>query len=171
MNKNNTFPFLLIFLLFGAVGLYREYFFGNYNNMMYFMYNGDTTVPVRPDFQFFLHLSYKTVYYLKYVFTLVFFAAFFTLSYICLKRFTGDKKILKWLTYSYLVLLLLSSILMLWTYFFRNNFESDEYSVSRWLMGIAQSPLPVLFFIATSKLNQELRIKNYELRFFRILNS
>lgn len=145
--------FILFFVLFGALGLYREYFFGNYNNMMYFMYNGDTTVPVRPDFHFFLNFSYKTVYYLKYIFTLVFFLAFFGLSYFCVKKFTDDKKILKWFTYSYLLLLLLSSVLMLWTYFLRNNFESDEYSVSRWLMGIAQSPLPALFFIATSKLN------------------
>lgn len=49
---------------------------------------------------------------------------------------------------------------MLWAYFVKVNLESDEYSVSRWLMGIAESPLPVLFFIATSKLNEELRIKN-----------
>lgn len=156
MKKNKALTFILFFLLFGALGLYREYFFGNYNNMMYFMYNGDSTVPVRPDFLFFLNFSYKTVYYLKYIFTLLFFAAFFTLSYFCVKRFTDDKKIWKWFTYSYLLLLLLSSVLMLWTYFLRNNFESDEYSVSRWLMGIAQSPLPALFFIATSKLNKNL---------------
>jgi hypothetical protein len=162
MLKNKYLLFILFFLLFGVLGLYREYFFGNYNNVMYFIYNGKTTVPVRSDFQMFLGLSYKTVYYLKYIFTLVFFTAFFILSYLSVKVFTGNKKILKWFTYSYLVLLLLSSVLMLWTYFFRTNFESDEYSVSRWLMGIAQSPLPALFFIATAKLNEELRMKNEE---------
>ncbi len=160
MQKNKYILFALFCLLFGALGLYREYFFGNYNNVMYFMYNGDTTVPVRRDFHIFLGFSYKTVYYLKYFFTVLFFVAFFTLSYLSIKAFTVDKKILKWFTYSYLLLLLLSSVLMLWTYFFRANFESDEYSVSRWLMGIAQSPLPALFFIATAKLNAELRIKN-----------
>ena len=156
MTKNRTFLILFFVVAFALLGYYREYFFGNYNNVMYFMYNGDTTVPVKPDFHMFLSLSYKTVYYLKYVFTVVFFAVFFTLSYLSIKVFTGDKKILKWFTYSYLLLLLLSSVLMLWTYFFRADFESDEYSVSRWLMGIAQSPLPALFFIATSKLNKKL---------------
>lgn len=156
MMKNRFVLVLFFIVAFALLGYYREYFFGNYNNVMYFMYNGDTTVPVRPDFHIFLSLSYKTVYYLKYVFTIVFFAAFFTLSYLSIKVFTGDKKILKWFTYSYLLLLLLSSVLMLWTYFFRTNFESDEYSVSRWLMGIAQSPLPALFFMATSKLNKKL---------------
>jgi hypothetical protein len=160
MLKNKYLLFILFFLLFGVLGLYREYFFGNYNNVMYFMYNGDTTVPVRPDFQLFLGFSYKTLYYLKYVFTLIFFIAFFILSYLSVKVLTGDKKILKWFTYSYLLLLLLSTLLMVWTYFFRTNFESDEYSVSRWLMGIAQSPLPALFFIATAKLNEELRVRS-----------
>ncbi len=160
MLKNKTFLIIVFVAAFGLLGYYREYFFGNYNNAMYFMYNGDTTVPVRPDFQMFLNLSYKAVYYLKYVFTIIFFAAFFTLSYFSVKVFTGNKKILKWFTYSYLLLLLLSAVLMLWTYFFRTNFESSEYSFSRWLMSIAESPLPALFFIATSKLNDELKIKN-----------
>ena len=92
MLKNNTFLILFFVAAFGLLGYYREYFFGNYNNVMYFMYNGDTTVPVRADFNMFLSLSYKTVYYLKYVFTIAFFAAFFTLSYLSIKVFTGDKK-------------------------------------------------------------------------------
>lgn len=157
MTKSKSFILAFFVLAFALLGYYREYFFGHYNNVMYFMYNGNSTVPVRPDFQVFLNLSYLTVYYLKYVFTIVFFTAFFILSYLSVKAFVGDKKILKWFTYSYLVLLLLSSVLMVWTYFFANNFESDEYSVSRWLMGIAQSPLPALFFIATAKLNEKLK--------------
>ena len=153
MLKNKYLLFFIFCLLFGALGLFREYFFGYYNNALYFMYNGETTVPVDGFFKIFLSLSYKTAYYLKYVFTVTFFILFFTLSYFCLKLLLGDKKILKWFTYSYLVLLLLSMVLMLWAYFVSVNLESDEYSVSRWLMGIAQSPLPVLIFLATSKLN------------------
>lgn len=156
MTKSKYLLIAFFALAFAALGYFREYFFGNYNNVMYYLYNHESTVPVNEHFRFFLSLPYKTAYYLKYAFTLGFYAAFFFLSFVCLKFFIDDKKILKWFTYSYLVLLLLSSILMLWTYFFRNNFESDEYSVSRWLMGVAQSPLPVLFFIATSKLNEKL---------------
>ncbi len=146
--------------MFASLGLFREWFFGNYNNVMYMLYNRESSVPVNEHFLFFTSLSYKTVYYLKYIFTILFVILFFILSFLCLKAFVRDKKILKWFTYSYLVLLLLSSVLMLWAYFVKVNLESDEYSVSRWLMGIAESPLPVLFFIATSKLNEELRIKN-----------
>jgi len=45
---------------------------------------------------------------------------------------------------------------MLWAYFIKVKLDTDEYSLSRWLMGIAQSPLPALFFIATAKLNKNL---------------
>lgn len=144
---------LLVGLLFGLLGFYRDYFFHNLNNVLYLLYNGETTVPVRPDFHFFLSLPYKTVYYSKYIFTLLFVLAFYVLSHQCIKFYTSDKKLLRWFTYSYLVLLLLSTILMLWSYFVVVKLDSDEYSVSRWLMGIAQSPLPTLFFIATAKLN------------------
>ncbi|HWY12468.1 MAG TPA: hypothetical protein VN026_14140 [Bacteroidia bacterium] len=155
MLKNKSILFVFFGALFALLGYYREYFFGNYNNAMYLLYNHNTTVPVNENFNYFLGLSYKTAYYLKYVFTLVFFILFFGLSYWSLKVFKANKNLLKWFTYSYLVLLLLSSVLMLWSYFVRVNLDSDEYSVSRWLMGIAQSPLPVLFFLATNKLNKK----------------
>lgn len=148
--------FILFGFLFGSLGFYREYFFANINNVMYYLYNGETTVPVKPAFLFFLDIPYKTLYYLKYAFTFAFVLLFFILSYWCIKYYTTDKKLLKWFTYSYLVLLLLSSVLMLWSYFVVVKLDTDEYSISRWLMGIAQSPLPALFFIATSKLNDKL---------------
>ena len=156
MLKNKLILFVFFGALFAFLGYYREYFFGNYNNVMYLLYNHDTTVPVNENFNYFLGLPYKTAYYLKYVFTLVAFILFFGLSYWCLKVFTGNKNLLKWFTYSYLVLLLLSMLLMLSAYFIRVNLESDEYSISRWLMGIAQSPLPALFLLATAKLNNKL---------------
>ena len=155
MPKNNSIRLVFFLLIFGLLGFYRDYFFANYNNTMYFMYNGDTTVPVQPDFKWLLSFSYKTVYYLKYVFTILFVAAFYGLSVWCLKLFTRNKNLLKWLTYSYLVLLLLSSLLMLWSYFVKVKLDSDEYSVSRWMMGLAQSPLLLIFFLATAKLNEK----------------
>jgi hypothetical protein len=152
MPKNNYIRFAFFILAFGFLGFYRDYFFANYNNVMYFMYNGDTTVPVKSDFNWLLSFSYKTVYYLKYIFTILFVLGFYGLSMWCLKLFTQNKSLLKWLTYSYLLLLILSSLLMLWSYFVKVKLDSDEYSVSRWMMGIAQSPLPLIFFLATSKL-------------------
>lgn len=156
MKGNKYLMFILFGILFGGLGFFREYFFHHINNVMYYMYNGETTIPIHPAFSPLLSLPYKTVYYLKYLFTFGFVAVFYFLSVWCVKFYTQDKKLLKWLTYSYLVLLLLSLILMLWSYFVVVKLDSDEYSVSRWLMGIAQSPLPALFFIATARLNKKL---------------
>jgi hypothetical protein len=51
----------------------------------------------------------------------------------------------------------LSAIAMIWAYFVKLDLGDDEYTFSRWLMGIAQSPLPVLFLLATSKLNESMK--------------
>jgi hypothetical protein len=41
---------------------------------------------------------------------------------------------------------------MLYNYFVNEKFDGDEYTFSRWLMGIAQSPLVAFFMLASSKL-------------------
>lgn len=41
---------------------------------------------------------------------------------------------------------------MLYNYLINNQLGGDEYSFSRWLMGIAQSPLVAFFIIASGKL-------------------
>jgi hypothetical protein len=39
-----------------------------------------------------------------------------------------------------------------YNYLINNQLNGDEYTFSRWLMGIAQSPLVAFFMIASSKL-------------------
>jgi hypothetical protein len=41
---------------------------------------------------------------------------------------------------------------MTYNYLINEQLNSDEYTFSRWLMGIAQSPLVAFFTIASSKL-------------------
>ncbi len=66
-----------------------------------------------------------------------------------------DKKITKWVIYIYALLLALACISMLYNYFISNQLDGDEYTFSRWLMGIAQSPLVAFFIIASNKLFQK----------------
>ncbi len=155
MKLTKYFMFIVFGLLFGLLGFYREHFFIHYNNTLYHKYHGESTLAVNPSFQFFLDFPYKTLYYFKYIFTFLFVILFYILSFFCVKYYTSDKKLVKWLTYSYIGLLTLSAILMLWSVVVVFKFNTDEYTVSRWLLGIAQSPLPALFFIATSKLNEK----------------
>lgn len=54
--------------------------------------------------------------------------------------------------YIYALLLVLSGIAMGYNYIFNNQLSGNEYTFSRWLMGIAQSPLVAFFIIASGKL-------------------
>src|ERR1044072_3566084 len=142
MNLKKTLLFIGFGILFLALGDYREFLFVHINNIATVKYFGKVTqLPVPDHLRFIQDMEYKTIYYLKYPLTVLSFVLFFVLSWICVKTLTNDKKILKWLTYSYLLLLLLSSVSMLWAYFVKVNLKDDEYTFSRWLMGIAQSPL------------------------------
>ena len=57
-----------------------------------------------------------------------------------------------WVIYIYVLLLVLSGISMAYNYLINNQLAGDEYTFSRWLMGIAESPLVAFFMIASSKL-------------------
>jgi hypothetical protein len=117
-------------------------------------YNENVTVP--SFFSFLESLTFETIYYLKYLFTFLFFIIFYGISILCIKFISKEKVLVKWLHISYLTLFVLSGFAMLWAYFIKLDLGDEEYTFSRWLMGIAQSPLPVLFILATSKLSRDL---------------
>jgi hypothetical protein len=153
MLKNKYLIFIFFGLAFVIIGVWREFFFIMINNFMTIKYYGQPSKIPIPDYMMFINnLDYTTLYYSKYPLTVLSFLIFYGLSYWCLKSLTKDKNLLKWLTYSYLLLLLLSTVSMLWAYFVKVRLQDDEYTFSRWLMGIAQSPLVVLFLLAASKL-------------------
>jgi len=156
MPKNKYILFVVFGLLFIGLGLFREYFFIQVNNIMTWKYYGETSLPIPGSFSWYAGLSYEKMYYLKYVFTGISFLLFFALAFFCLRSFTENRNLLKWLSYSYLLLLTLCLISMAWGYFVKMRLQDDEYTFSRWLMGIAQSPLIVLFFIDSSRLNNKL---------------
>lgn len=69
------------------------------------------------------------------------------------------KKNAIWVIYIYSLLLVLSGISMIYNYLINNQLGGDEYSFSRWLMGIAQSPLVAFFIIASGKLYNKFQIE------------
>jgi hypothetical protein len=108
---------------------------------------------VIPDsLNFITHFDYTTLYYLKFPFTITYFVAYLLCSFFAVKIISNDKKNAKWIIYIYTILLVLSIISMAYNYIINNQLNGDEYTFSRWLMGIAQSPLVAFFIIASSKL-------------------
>lgn len=147
------YKWLLFFLfLFWLFGYSREFFFVQLNNIMYEKYYGHTTLPIADIMSLFNSFSYTTLYYSKYFYTLIWVAIFFLINYLALKKLSPEKKLRRFLIYSYSILLLLSGISMAYGYFINNRLQDDEYTLSRWLLGIAQSPIICLILLASEKL-------------------
>lgn len=138
--------------VFAILGFSREFFFVNVNKQLYKLYYHDSDVVIPNSMSFITHFDYSTLYYLKFPFTIIYFLAFFLTSYFATKLICIDKKNAKWIIYIYTILLVLSGISMTYNYLINNQLNGDEYTFSRWLMGIAQSPLVAFFIIASSKL-------------------
>lgn len=145
---------ILIFIfLFGCLGYFREYFFVNLNNIMYQKYYGHTDLPMSSLLSFFKLFSYNTLYFSKYFLTLLWIGLFYVVNLFCLKKMSEQKILLKILTYTYILLLILAAVSMMYGYFINKRFQDDEYTISRWLLGIAQSPIICLILMASEKLN------------------
>lgn len=145
--------YLIFFLLFAALGFLREFYFVNMNNILYIKYyQRPTFMPVPPILQPFLKLDYDRLYYLKYPATLLCALLYFIISWYTLKIITANKKVTRILLYAYAVLFILAAISMSYGYFVNNRLQDDEYTISRWLMGIVQSPIICLILLASEKL-------------------
>jgi hypothetical protein len=135
------------------LGYFREFFFVNLNNILYQQYyRRPSDLPVPVIMKFFLRFSYDTLYYLKYPLTVISAFIFFIANYFAVKTFIADRVFLKILMITYFGMLALAALSMAYGYLVYDSFEHDEYTLSRWLMGIAQSPIICLILLASEKL-------------------
>ncbi len=152
-----SFKYLLYILIFAILGFSREFVFVNLNSRLYslFYHHNDYFLP--NSLSFFNQFDYNTLYYIKYPLTVIYFLAYFFTSYIAIKQFCQNKIITLWVIYIYALLLALASISMTYNYFINEQLGGDEYTFSRWLMGIAQSPLVAFFILASNKLYDKIQ--------------
>ncbi len=148
----NSLKYIVFIAIFAILGFSREFLFVNTNNQLFRLYYHNEDIKIPASLDFISHFQYSTLYYLKYVFTIIYFLAYLFTSYFAVKLICNDKKTAKWILYIYTILLVLSGISMSYNYLINNQLNGDEYTFSRWLMGIAQSPLVAFFIIASSKL-------------------
>ena len=155
--KNQQIKIILLTLIFltlqAIAGFGRDSFFVQINNILYMkFYPESDRVPISSLMQVFDRLSYQNLYYLKFPLTLLWTLFYYALNYATIRAFAKSKPVLKSLTVLYLLLVALAALSVAYGYLMYNNLEKDEYTLSRWLMGIAQSPLPALLFIASASL-------------------
>ena len=122
------------------------------NNQLYSLYYHHSDFALPSSLTFFKKIDYTTLYFLKYPLTIFYFLAYFFTSFFAIRQISMYKKNAVWVIYIYALLLVLSGISMAYNYIINNQLNGDEYTFSRWLMGIAQSPLVAFFMIASSKL-------------------
>ena len=148
----NSLKYIFFIALFALLGFSREFLFVNTNNQLFKLYYHNEDIKIPESLDFITHFQYSTLYYLKYLFTLIYFLAYLLTSYFAVKQISRNKKNAQWIIYIYAILLVLSGISMAYNYLINNQLNGDEYTFSRWLMGIGQSPLVAFFIIASSKL-------------------
>lgn len=147
--------YIFFLAVFAFLGFSREFLFVNINNQIYKLYYGHSNLPLPNSLSFLSTLDYNTLYYLKYPLTITFFLAYFLTAFFATRILTNNKKYSLWVIYIYALLLILAGITMAYNYFINNDLGGDEYTFSRWLMGIAQSPLVAFFIIAAGTLYQK----------------
>ncbi|MES2567345.1 MAG: hypothetical protein V4565_10785 [Bacteroidota bacterium] len=149
---NTSLKYILFISVFAALGFSREFLFVNINSQLYTLYYQHSTYKFPDSLSFLSSLDYQSLYYLKFPFTILYFLAYFFTSYFAVKFISLNKKNAIWVIYIYALLLVLSGISMGYNYIINNQLGGDEYTFSRWMMGIAQSPLVAFFIIASGKL-------------------
>jgi hypothetical protein len=145
--------FVILFISFALLGYFREFFFVHLNIIMYEKYYNTTSpAPFPGIMNFFRKFSYEYLYYSKYIYTLLWLLAFLLVNYLAVKKLTGNSYLIKILIYTYLSMFTLALFSMLYGYLINGSLQDDEYTLSRWLMGIAQSPIICLILVASEKL-------------------
>lgn len=143
---------LIILALFWLMGYLREFFFVHLNYILYEKYYGHSSFPPPTVMRMFTGFSYMALYYSKYIFTALSLFIFFWMNYFTVRRLSQEKKLRSYVVYSYILLLFLAAASMVWGYFVKGRLQDDEYTFSRWLMGIGQSPIICLILLASEKL-------------------
>ncbi len=146
----------LYVLLFAFLGFSREFLFVNINNKLYQLYYGHSNLPLPNILSFLNNFEYTTIYYSKYPLTIFYYLAYCALTYFVVKNICLNKAFSRWIIYLYAILLIIAGITMAFNYLINNTLSGNEYLFSRWLMGIAQSPLIAFFMIASHKLYTKL---------------
>lgn len=158
MKKLTT--YFLFFFLFALLGFTREFLFVNINDRLYSLYYGHHDSLLPNSLEFLRNYNYSTIYYGKYILTFVYYLAYLGATYWAIKKLCNDTKPAKQSIYLYVFIFTVSFLVMLYNYFVNHQLDGEEYTFSRWLMGIAQSPLVAFFMIASNTLYQKIKNEN-----------
>lgn len=88
----NSLKYIFFITIFALLGFSREFLFVNTNNQLFKLYYHNEDIKIPTSLDFLTHLEYSTLYYLKYVFTIIYFLAYLLASYFAIKHICLNKK-------------------------------------------------------------------------------
>jgi hypothetical protein len=137
---------IIITLLLLVLGYWRDHLFVNLNYQAY-------KVAIDPSVEFTLphdlswlgNLSYSTLYWLKFPFTLFFSLLYYLIAFITIRRFFPGRRFQRLNSLIYGITFLVSLFIFSIGYFI-GRYETF-YSISRYIMGFLQSPLLLMLVV------------------------
>lgn len=135
------------------LGYYRDFVFKNINALIQSNeLNIDFSMP--PSLSIFNNFEYTNLIKIKWLLTIICSAFYLIISIISIKILFENKKYIHIAIGVYIALTLVSAIFMTTGYLFP-TLSKNMYSFSRYLMGMAQSPLILMILIPAFKISEK----------------
>lgn len=142
---------ILISIVFFS--FYRDFVFKSINALLQ-AWDYDMDYPIHPTLSFLKKYEYSTVYNFKWFLTLFFSGIFLFLLIWTIKVLFNNKRYRTVAILSYLIITILSALFMFVGYIFTDLAEK-MYEASRFLMGMAQSPIILMILIPLFLLSEK----------------
>ncbi len=142
---------IIISLLF--VGFYRDFVFKNINALLQ-AWDADMDYQMPTSLQFLTKYEYHTLENIKWGLTLLFAIIYLAIALITIKFLFNNKKFSRLTIYTYIAITVVSALIMAIGHLFP-SITDKMYSLARYLMGMAQSPIIVMILIPAFKLSEK----------------
>lgn len=151
LQKKSVFILLIIVCLL-LLGFYRDFFFKNINALIQ-SHELNVGFSMPSSLSVFDNVEYTSLIKIKWILTIAFSVFHLLISIIAIKILFENKKYIRITIGVYIALTLVSAIFITTGYFFP-GISQNMYSFSRYLMGMAQSPLILMILIPAFKISE-----------------
>ena len=162
MSKLKKLIFILSFIvLYLAAGYFRDFFFININKQLHALgyVRNSNPEPIDETLLFITVFSYKQLFIIKWILTIVFGILYWGIGMSVIKFLTSNENIYrKGFTMVYLALIVISSLFISTGWILSDN--TWTYTTSKFLMDIAQSPKVIMFLIPATFIKNSSNEKN-----------
>ena len=145
------FTFTTCIILFS--GFYRDFVFKSINALIQ-SHELNVGFSMPPSLSFFQNIEYTTLIKIKWLLTILFSILYLAISIFCIKILFENKKFIRITIIVYIALTAISAIFMTLGYFIP-GISHNMYSFSRYLMGMAQSPIILMILIPAFKISEK----------------